>query len=89
MHPLLETLWNEYLSEKCAAIESDEEKNLIKAVGKRYEEVSALLNKEQRDAMETHLDALCDIEAHFIKKAFFKGCQFASAFLSEAESQKE
>ena len=84
MKTTLETLWSEYFSEKCSAIESDEEKALIKAVAKRYEETNALLNKEQQNAMEKHLEALCDLEACFTKKAFFKGCEFAVSFLFEA-----
>ena len=89
MKTILEMLWDDYFSEKCSAIESDEEKALIKNVAKQYEEASALLNKEQQQAIEKHLEVLCDLEAHFIKKAFFKGCQFAIAFFSEAVSEDE
>lgn len=47
MKELLENLWDEYFWGKCAVIDTDEEKRLV-------------------------------------KKAFFKGCEFAILFLLEA-----
>ena len=36
------------------------------------------------EAVEKYVDALCDLEALFVKKAFLKGCEFAVSFLLEA-----
>lgn len=84
MKETLKKLWNEYLLEECAEIDTDEERNLTKKAVDLHEEASALLNNEQEEALEKYVDALCDIEAHFAKKAFLKGCEFTAAFLLEA-----
>ena len=91
MKKTLEKLWNEYLSDECAAIDTDEERRLMKKTVELHEKANALLNKEQKDAVEKYVDALCDTESRFVKKAFFKGCEFAVSFLLEAgnwENQK-
>ncbi|MBQ8688880.1 MAG: hypothetical protein IJ515_00770 [Clostridia bacterium] len=83
MRETLEKLWNEYFSDECAVIDTDEERKLTKKAVEMHEKANALLNKEQEDAIEKYIDSLCDIEAHFVKKAFFKGCEFAISFLAE------
>ena len=80
----LDKLWNEYFSDVCAAIDTDEERKLTKNAIELHEKANTLLSKEQEDAVEKYVDALCDIEACFVKKAFFKGCEFAFSFLLEA-----
>ena len=84
MKETLEKLWNEYLLDECAAIGTDEERKLTKKTAQLHEEANALLNKDQKAAVEKYVDALCDIEALFVKKAFFRGCEFAVSFLLEA-----
>ena len=84
MKEILEKLWSEYLWEKCAAIDTDEERSLAKSAIKLHEKANALLNKEQREAVEKYVAELCDIDTLFAKKAFFKGCEFAISFLLEA-----
>ena len=42
-----------------------------------------MLNGEQANAVEKYVDALCDMQALFAKKAFVKGCEFAVSFLLE------
>ena len=84
MKETLEKLWNEYLLDECAAINTNEERTLMKQTVELHEKVNALLNKEQEEAVEKYVDALCDMEALFTKKAFFKGCEFAVSFLLEA-----
>lgn len=84
MKETLEKLWNEYLSDECAAIDTDDERNLTKKTVELHEKAKALLNKTQEDAVEKYVDALCDIEIRFAKKAFLKGCEFAISFLLEA-----
>ena len=83
MKETLEKLWNEYLSTECAEIDTDEEKMLTKQTVALHEKANALLNKEQEDAVEKYVDALCELEGFFVKKAFFKGCEFAVSFLLE------
>ena len=84
MKETLEKLWNDYLLDECAEIDTNEERNLTKKAVELHEKANALLNNEQRDAVEKYVDALCDINAVFSKKAFFKGCEFALSFLLEA-----
>ena len=86
MKETLEKLWNEYLLDECSAIDTDEERNLTKKTVELHEKANALLNKEQQDAVEKYVDALCDIEALLVKKAFIKGCEFAVSFLLEARN---
>ena len=84
MKPTLEKLWNEYLSSECAAIDTDEERRLTKIAAELHEKANAMLDNKQKDAVEKFADALCDAEALFTKKAFFKGCEFATSFLLES-----
>ncbi len=84
MKETLEKLWTEYLLDECATINTDEERRLTKKTAELHEKANALLNKDQKAAVETFVDALCDIEAIFAKKAFLKGCEFAISFLLEA-----
>ena len=83
MKETLERLWNDYLLDECATIDTDEEKNLTKRAAELQEQANALLNKEQQEAVEKCVDILCQIDALFAKKAFLKGCEFASSFLLE------
>lgn len=89
MSETLEKLWNEYLSEECAAFDTDEERKISQKTVKLHEEANALLNQDQQDAVEKYVDALCEIETHFVKKAFFKGCEFAVSFLLEVRGLKK
>ena len=84
MKKLLEKLWNEYLLDECAAIDTNEEQKLMKKIVELHDNVHTSLNKNQEDAIEEYVDALHELEALFAKKAFFKGCEFAVSFLLEA-----
>ena len=86
MKTTLEKPWNEYLSGECAEIDTDEERELMKKAVELHEKANALLNTEQKDAVEKYVDALCDTESVFVKKAFFKGCEFSVSFLLEARN---
>ncbi len=86
MKETLESLWSEYFSDECAVIDTDEERRLAKKAEELYEKADALLDKKQEAALEEYVAALCDIEALFVKKAFFKGCEFAVSFLLETRS---
>ena len=80
---MLDKLWNEYLLDECAVIDTDDERRLTKKALELHEKANAMLSKEQKEATEKYIDALCDLEALFAKKAFFKGCEFTLSFLSE------
>ena len=84
MKETLEKLWNEYLFDECAAIDTDEERELTKKAVELQEKANALLNKEQKEAVEKYVDILCNVDALFVKKAFFRGCEFAVSFLLES-----
>ena len=86
MKQTLEKLWNDYLLDECSMIDTDEERILAKKAAELRESANALLNKDQQDAVEKYVDALCDIEALFVKKAFLKGCEFSVSFLLEARN---
>ncbi len=86
MKETLEKLWYGYLSEECSVIDTDEERELMKKVVELHEKANALLNKEQKEAVEKYVEALYDIEALSSKNAFFKGCEFAVSFLFETIS---
>ena len=81
----LEKLWDEYLAEECATIETEEERKTAKCAISLHEKANALLSKEQEIAVEKYVDALSDIQSLFVKKAFFKGCEFAFSFLVGTE----
>ena len=83
MKNTLEKMWIEYFAEKCAVLDTDEERALLRKAADLHEKANALLNKEQQEAIEKYLDAFCDIESCFLKKAFSKGCEFATSFLYE------
>ena len=84
----LEKLWNEYLLEQCSAMNTDEERELTKKAVELHGEVTDLLTAEQQHAVEAYVDALCEINALFAKKAFLKGCEFAVSFLLEARNSE-
>ena len=86
MKETLEKLWNEYLLEECAALSTDEERGLAKKAVELHEKANALLNGEQEAAVKKYVDTLYNIEAIFVKKAFFKWCEFAVSFLLEASN---
>ena len=83
MNDILEKLWDEYFSAECAVIDTDEERKLMKRATEVHKKMNALLNKTQEDELEEYVNALHDANALFVKKAFFKGCEFAIFFLLE------
>ncbi len=80
MKEILEKLWEEHFAEKCAAMDTEEERVLAKKVALMHKTVNELLAKEQIDAIEKYIEALREIQESFVKKAFFKGCEFAMSF---------
>ena len=84
MKETLEKLWSEYLLDECSVIDTDEERELTRTVAELHKQATALLNQTQKLAVEKYVDALCDIESLFVKKAFLRGCEFGVSFLLEA-----
>ncbi len=89
MKKTLEKLGIDYLSDECAEIDTDEERFLTEELAKLHKKASASLNEGQREAVDQYVNALCDLEALFAKKAFFKGCEFSISFLLEAGDFKK
>ncbi len=83
MKKILEKLWVEYLAEECAIMDTEQERELTRRARERHKTVIELLTNEQHEAVEAYVEILCEIQDGFVKKAFFKGCEFTAAFLIE------
>lgn len=83
MEKMLEKLWNEYFSEKCASIASEEERMLVERSAEMHKRVNEVLTEEQCGVVEKYIEALYEIQSYFEKKAFLEGCAFAASFLIE------
>ena len=88
MNKTLEKLWDDYISDECAIIDTKEEKELIKKASKKHEFINGVLSKEENAVIEEYVDTLCEIQSCFAKKAFIKGCEFAASFIIEANHNK-
>ena len=84
MKETLEKLWGEYFAEECALVEGDEERVLMRHAAELAEALSASMTKEQREATEKYVEAIYEIQGLFVKKVFFKGCEFTASFFLEA-----
>ena len=85
MKDTFQKLWDEYLSQECATIETEEEKKLVKKAVELHTKANNILTKEQKDAVESYTETLYDIQSSFVKKAFLKGCKYTASFLFETE----
>ena len=86
---MIEKLWDEYFSEECAVLDTVEEKELIDRVVKAQTLTNELLNKEQRESVENFVGTLHEMHGISLKKAFCKGCEFATSFLLELQGYKK
>lgn len=84
MKQTLEKLWNEYLLEKCAEIDTEKERKLTRKAAELNQKAIELLSDEQRYAVERYVETIHDIETVFAEKAFIRGCEFAVSFLLES-----
>lgn len=84
MKETLEKLWDEYFAEICSGIDTEAERALIKKVSEMNKKTKELLTSEQSDVMEAYIEAVYQMQGSFVKKAFFKGCEFAMSFFFEA-----
>ncbi len=71
MKEMLELLWNEYFADECARLTTDKEREITKEAVKIHEDINAHLTKKEREGVDKYIDALCDIQASFAKRAFF------------------
>ena len=81
MEEILEKLWNDYLSDECAAINTEKERKLTESTALLCDNLQVLLNSDQKEALEKYIDSLSDINCIFAKKAFITGCKFTANFL--------
>jgi len=86
MKKVIEEFWSEYFFEKCAAIDSVEEKELIKKAAELHKNINRSMTEEQNAILEKYIEVLYKMQALFCKKTFFKGCEFAISFLLETEN---
>lgn len=84
MKKTIEALWFEYYADKCAAIETEEERRLTKRTAELHERANAMLSEEQRAAVESFVDALCEVQESYTKKAFRAGCELTLSFFLDA-----
>ena len=81
MKNAMNKLWDEYFNEECAVIDTDEERAILRTVIESEEAACASLTQEQRERVEEYAEAIYKGEGAHVKKAFFKGCEFAASFL--------
>ena len=83
MKPTLEKLWDEYFSEECGVIETEEEKELVHLAALAHKSANEMLTREQRERVDKFVDLLNEMHGISLRQAFCKGCEFTAAFLSE------
>ena len=86
MNNILEKLWSEYFCEDCSAINSEEEKAIAKILAQTRNEIENLPINEFRESIENYIAFMYKAQSLALKKAFFKGCEFAISFLVEVSS---
>ena len=88
MKKTIEKLWDDYFAPSYAVLDTEEEKAQAERAIQLQKKAHEELTKEQIEAVEKYVDAVCEIESGFTKKAFLKGCEFTSEFLLEAIGKK-
>ena len=78
---MMEKLWNEYFAEKCAQLDSEEERTLLKKADELHREINKLIPPTQREAIDNYIALLYEIQSFSAKKAFFCGFNFAFSLL--------
>ena len=89
MKNTLEKLWEEYFSEECAILDTEEERELISLTAEVNKAVNDLLTKEQQRNVEKFVDLIHEMHGISLKKAFCMGCEFATSFLLETSGIKK
>jgi len=80
MTETLEKLWDEYFAGICATIDTAQEKALLKKIVETHHMTNEQLTKDQMNALEKHMETVYELQGNMVKKAFFKGCEFALSF---------
>ena len=83
MKETLEKLWNECFFEECSLMNTQEEKSLLNDVLEKKKRINEFLNDEHSECIDKYVEAIYKIQGFSVKKAFFKGCEFATSFLFE------
>ena len=83
MKNTLEKLWEEYFSEECAILDTEEERELISLTAAAHKAANELLTREQQRSVEKFVELLHEMHGITLKKAFCRGCEFATSFLLE------
>ena len=89
MEETLERLWNEFFAEECSVIDTREERELLKKSIEMHEAVNESLTKEKSEIVERYTELLYEIQSVFVKKAFFKGCDFAISFFLQTRKKRK
>ena len=85
MNDKLEKMWDEYFYEKCAVIETKEERDLLIKASEVRDALNTLLTNNQTEILEKFIRFTYEIQSLQAKKAFFLGCNFTSAFFTELQ----
>ena len=88
MNDTMERMWNEYFLEKCSIMDTEEERRLANMAAQMRKKTMVLLNEEQAETVEEYVEALREMEVNSMRKAFFRGCEFACSFLSEMRERE-
>lgn len=83
MKKALAELWNEYFAEKCAVLDTQEEKTLARKAVEIRQTVNEWLTKEQSEVMEKYMEVVYELQGLSVKKAFFRGCELVTSFFFE------
>jgi predicted metallo-beta-lactamase superfamily hydrolase len=83
MKPTLEKLWDEYFSEECGVLETEEEKELVHQSAVAHKSANEMLTREQRERVDKFVDLLNEMHGLSLRQAFCKGCEFTASFLLE------
>ena len=84
MGKTIENLWAECVESECSKMDTTEERVLARRVSEKRKLMDEVLDGEQRCVLDSYMDALCELNALFARKAFAKGCEFTASFLLEA-----
>ena len=83
MNEMLEKLWYDHFAEECAVLDTREEQALAKRAAESRGKLNRSLTGEQRRIMDAYAEALYEMQASLIKKAFLRGAELSASFLLE------
>lgn len=86
---MFEKLWSEYFAEECSIADGREERLLLKKSAELSRALSEQLSQSEREALEKYTEAIYDMQAAFMKKAFLKGAEFTFSFLAQVGNYRK